>query len=324
MRSRNSVCMAGIGGVLLAATGLRAADDLTAPSDDLADVLARQPVMLLSQIANPADQMRAPTSQPASQPFEGGPVNPWELPPVTVYGRAPLREEDRVGSYAQPRWTTDRRFAETRIYVRPEGALEFEYWLIPTVNRKGPSEVQQQYELEFGLPGRFQLDLYLINDRLGSSGKTFVNSSVELRYALADWNKIWGNPTLYVEYTFQDQAPDAIETKLLLGGEITSRWHWGTDLTFEHVTGGDAESTYEMTNGVSYTVIDSRFSVGAEFKLQFIDVHGHRGRFTDHTLLGPSLQYRPLQRMHIDLVPLIGLTHESPALQAYLVLGWDF
>ena len=35
-------------------------------------------------------------------------------------------ETERVGAYGQPEWTTRRRFARTRVYVLPEGQLEFE------------------------------------------------------------------------------------------------------------------------------------------------------------------------------------------------------
>ena len=52
-------------------------------------------------------------------------------------------------------------------------------------------------EVEIGLPYRMQLDLY--NDIEGDEKGRFHYQSfnVELRYALADWGKIWGNPTFY-------------------------------------------------------------------------------------------------------------------------------
>lgn len=280
--------------------------------------------MLDQPIGNPADLARQ--ERPQSQPAEPAFTRTWELPAVNVPGERPteLREEQRVGSYAQPRWTTERRFSETRLYVRPEGSLEFEYWLIPTVARKGPSEIKNQFELEFGLPSRLQLDLYLVTRKEESGGPTLVDYMIEMRYALADWNVIWGNPTLYLEYSAHDQEPDAIEAKLLLGGEIVPRWHWGANLSYERETGGQATNEYEITGGVSYTLLDERFSVGGEVKANVTDTHAHRGRFVDNTFVGPSLQYRPFQRMHIDFAPLVGVTHESPALQAFLIIGWDF
>ena len=297
-----------------------AAPSLRAEGSDLLE-----PQMLDQPIGNPADMMRE-QRPPTSQPAEPGFTHAWELPPVSVPGERPpeLREEEHVGTYAQPRWTTERRFSETRVYVRPEGSLEFEYWLIPTVPRKGPSEIKQQFELEFGLPHRLQLDLYLVTRKEESGGPTFVDYQIEMRYAFADWNVIWGNPTLYLEYGAHDQEPDTIEGKLLFGGEIAPRWHWGADLSFEHAAGGQATNEYEITGGISYTLLDERFSVGGEIKFNETDTHAHRGRFVDNTFIGPSIQYRPIPRMHVDLAPLIGVTHETPSLQAFLIVGWDF
>src|SRR3954467_1130618 len=85
------------------------------------------------QVVNPADAQQRPTPQTSAQPEH---LRTFELPAVTVVGekQSDLREEDRVGSYAQPRWTATRRFPSTRVYVVPEGKLEFEYWLRPTIN----------------------------------------------------------------------------------------------------------------------------------------------------------------------------------------------
>ncbi|HWE02429.1 MAG TPA: hypothetical protein VG326_08450 [Tepidisphaeraceae bacterium] len=275
----------------------------------------------------PAEALR-PRSPESSIPDQGagGMVHPWLLQPVNVVGHKPsdVREDQEVGSYNQPIWTVDRRFSETRVYVRPEGSLEFEFWLIPQAPRKGPTEIDTQYELEFGLPHRIQLDLYLTNRVLKSGGSTFTDYAVELRYAFADWNVIWGNPTYYIEYTHQDEGPDQLETKMLFGGAFAPRWHWGWDLTYQRNMGGDNENTYETTAGVSYAVIDNKFDAGAEFKLQENDFHNHRSHLRDNTLLGPSFQWRPIERMHIDLTPLIGITHESDAVEAYLVVGWEF
>lgn len=112
-----------------------------------------------------AEHGAAPTPAEPARRGDGERLRSWELPAIeiTVEGKresgSGLREEDRVGSYGQPRWTTKRRFGETRAYVRQEGSIQFENWYTVEVPRKGDSEVQTQYELEIGLPYRFQLDL---------------------------------------------------------------------------------------------------------------------------------------------------------------------
>ena len=57
-------------------------------------------------------------------------LHSWELPALTVQGGASPTARRRSGRrYAQPRWTTTRRFTEVRTYVIPEGQFDFEYWL---------------------------------------------------------------------------------------------------------------------------------------------------------------------------------------------------
>lgn len=267
-------------------------------------------------LVNPADKMHPPHGQePGSNR-------------VVVEGTrvSDLREEDRIGGYEQPEWTVHRRFAETRVYVRPEGTAEFEYWLVPeTPAGGGSTETKTQYEFEFGLPYRFQLDLYLVAHQDGNEGAFAIDEQkFEIRHALADWDEIWGNPTLYFEWAAVNEAPDHIETKLLLGGEAASSWHWGANLVWEHETGGVQENGYEITAGLSKTLVDQRFSVGAEVKAAWIDEEGSRGDYQNEVLVGPSFQFRPVPNAHIDIAPLIGCTDESPDAKLTFVFGWEF
>src|ERR1035437_1590143 len=243
----------------------------------------------------------------------------WELPPITVYGYAPLSDDDRIGAYAQPRWTAHRVFGETRVYVIPKGMVEFEYWLKPEWERNGaPANFTHQFELEFGLPYRFQLDLYAVSNQTGAAGPLqFDEQKVELRWALADWNKIPGNPAFYLEWNPRSNAPPHVEGKLLLGGSVASGSHWGSNLVFEHEAGGLQENSREWTAGISRTVRDAKLSLGLETKLALVDrkdSKGIRGNLEKQFGIGPSLQVRPLPPMHLDFAALIGANQQrSPS-----------
>jgi hypothetical protein len=268
---------------------------------------------LAAQVVNPADK-------------QGPPGQPPQGEPVVVERRAvsDLREEDRVGSYGQPEWATRRLFTETRVYVRPEGQVDFEYWLQPEF-KDGNTETQQQFEFEFGLPHRFQIDLYLVSHQDGNEGAMeFDQTKFEVRWALADWDEIWGNPTLYLEWAANNDEPDAVEAKLLLGGEVSEGWHWGTNLVYEVETGGARENNYEITGGLSYTVVDQKFAVGAEVKAAMADVAADRGNFAEEVLLGPTMRYRPMPNAHFDVAVLAGLTSDSPDAKVTFVFGWEF
>jgi len=268
-----------------------------------------------AQIANPADKQKPPTP-------------PDQLPEETVVTGtqvSELREEDRIGPYGQPEWTAHRRFPFTRIYVAPPGTFSFEYWVRPTIPRHGgPSDVRTQYEFEYGLPGRWQMDIYLNQNKEGSTGEMKNENAFELRYALADWGKLWGNPTLYGEYVSRDAEVDVAEWKFLLGDELCPSWHWGTNLYLERELGGTGENDYGFTAGLSKTLDDRNLSLGAELKIEYIDLSASRGDYEKVFLLGPSLQYRPTSHVHMDFAPLFGMGPDSPALQALFVVGYEF
>lgn len=278
-----------------------------------------------AQQVNPADPMRDLAKQGEPQQQEER-LNTWEMPPTIV--RAPrtglLREEDRIGEYEQPRWTAKRLFPTTRVYVVPQGKIEFEFWTRAKVPESGKTEVETQYELEFGLPHRFQLDLYYVTSKTGSEGELDLHEQkYEVRYALADWGDIWMNPTLYFEYVSRDAEADKVEYKLLFGDELGEGWHFGSNLVFEHELDGAGENEYELTAGLARTIVDEKFSLGAELKAALVDTHADRGDYEKELEIGPSLRYQPLPQMHIDLAPLIGIGADSRAADLFLVVGWE-
>lgn len=285
--------------------------------------------LLTLQVANPADAAKSNQREAMAGPAQTqapARLRSYEMPAVTVVGQpeSSLREEDRIGSYNQPRWTATRRFPGTRVYVVPEGKVEVEYWLRPTFTEDGDTEIRSLYEIEFGLPHRIQLDLYLRTDQDGDGSEMLLGQQVEIRYALADWGVLPGNPTLYLEWVGLEQRPDKIEGKLLLGGELATGWHWGANLVAELELGGEREYEYQITGGISYTVIDEKFSIGAEFIGAFADVKGDRGNFSHSYLIGPSFQYRPMPQMTINFTPMIGLGDDSPDGRIYLNIGYEF
>jgi hypothetical protein len=298
-----------------------------------------------AQVAQPADAARSgaeqaqpPTDAQQRRMAEGHVVREpsYEAPPVEGgFSPVGISEEDRVGEYGQPRWTAHRRFAETRVYVRPAGFFELEWWIEPEIEHGGGGKVDTttRFEAELGLGHRLQLDFYLIAEKVGHEGDVNVaGESIELRYGLADWGVIPGNPALYVEYqasSAKTSEPDTIETKLLLGGEIAPRWHWGANLSFERQLSGELQNEYMVTGGISYAVTDTSFksegvSVGAEVKAPFTDVTGRRGNMHEECLIGPSVQWRPYPAAHIDIVPLFGVTGFSPQFAPVIVMAWEF
>jgi hypothetical protein len=298
-----------------------------------------QPAQSAADQARNADEApAAPTGEPPATAPE--PVHPrsWEAPPAyetVVVGTQVLREEERIGDYAQPRWTARRRFPTTRVFVVPAETATVEWWLETKLDPAHPNKVRyrSQYELELGLGHRLQLDLYLTTQQLGTGAPILLHrEKVELRYAFADWGVLPLNPTLYVEAVRQHDAPPLGEVKLLLGTELVPRWHFGANLVFEREMGAAHEHEMVATAAVAYTVNDEQLSVGAEVQATTTDVEGARFAFDAVELVvGPSLQWRPVPAMHVDLVALTGVTIQdtdgertaSMLLKPLVVLGWE-
>ncbi len=178
---------------------------------------------------------------------------------------SPYAEDDLVGTYGQPRWAATRRFAEVRMYVLPEGQVDLEYWLFvdsPTRQQyqqaraggpKATATLTQQYEVELGLGYRLQSDIYQVYVKNGGNNQTQLDSTkFELRYALADWDKIWANPTLYAEWIENAQGADNAEFKLLLSKQLKPGWFWATNFVFQTETGNEQEHSHEWNTGLSY------------------------------------------------------------------------
>jgi len=169
------------------------------------------------------------------------------------------------------------------------------------------------------LPYRFQLDIYENVDH--ADGSTRASNQVEGRWAFADWGRIPLNPTLYAEWKFNGAGPDAYEIKLLLGEQLAPRWQWGFNLFYEQETGGGRATEWGFSQAVSYSAIDSKFSVGVEMNFEHTTERGARSNPAIEFLIGPSVQWRPTPRMHLDLVPLFGTTSDSPRVEAFIVFG---
>ena len=292
--------------------------------------------------AQEREQQRKAAEAAASDEASGGkaeaesawPMHPWEAEPleVDVIGEPLLREEERIGAYGQPRWSARRRFPTTRLYVVPPGEIEFEWWLRYTAPFDDPYEarnVRTEWEFGMGLGYRFQFDLYLQEEQQGPEGSFATAEKAELRWAWADWGELWGNPTFYLEWSHHNEAPDAVEAKLLLGGQLAKGWHGGLNLVYERTLGGEKTGEYDVTAGVSRTVVDSVVSIGLEGKVALVDAEGARFHFGEQEyLLGPSLAWSPVPPANVLVTPLFGVSRKDDEtkgmFQAWLVAGWAF
>jgi len=339
MRAAHGFAVALAGAVAVAEAGCAWAEDggFVRSADEVRAAVAAAPARATLVPTRPTLAF-APADPP---PADGPP--PERLPGVTVYGPRPaptfaeqipfgggwtptgLSEDKRIGPAGQPEWTTDRRWARVRSYVIAPGQVEFEIWYRGRFKKKGQGDDRHifQEELSVGLPHRFQVDFYLNFEDERTNTFHFAETQIELRYALADWDCIPWNPTIYLEYKLHDDRDEAdvAEVKLLFSKDLSPRWKAGVNLTYERETRGELEEVLGATAAVSYTVLDQRLSVGAEAQYERATVRSARDD-PEHTFyLGPSVQIRTSNTTHLDIAPLFGLTEDSQRMQLFVVFG---
>jgi hypothetical protein len=308
-----------------------------------------------SQAGIPSLAPPTPAQATASGAFVAGPAARWTLraappedgqppegprttPPVEVTGRRPVppppavpepfvgpTESAPFGPYGAPEWVTQRRWSTVRAYVLPQGQVEFESWWRGRYYGDGAdSKHRFQEEIGIGLGGRFQLDLYGNVEKEGDADAEYAATQVEVRYALANWDCLWGNPTLYGEYKFgANDRSDVWEAKLLLADDFCASpcWHWGVNLFYERQIEDEEEIEWGVSGAVSRSIIDQRLALGVEAKVQRTTAKGSRDDPEIACVIGPSLQIRFDDDTHLDIAPLFGVTDDAPDLELYVVFG---
>lgn len=252
-----------------------------------------------------------------------------KLEPVKVVGANVPGEVKAMGGYLQPEWTARRRFVTTRVYVQPEGQAEVELGYDFARDPEGFNTQLFRQEIEFGLPHRFQVDLentfQNFREGAGEAGSWHHDSSaVELRHAFADWGKIPFNPTVSVAWKANAGAADAFEAQLLLGAELSPRWHWGVNFLNEQQVGDDRFRERAASAGLSYSLINEKLNLGLETKYAVESDKDTRGHPERRWTVGPSLQWRPSDETHFDIVPMWGATEAAPRFELFIFFGFEF
>lgn len=235
------------------------------------------------------------------------------------------RQFELVGPSQQPAWTLVRKFPATRVYIMvPPGTVMYEKWFDARTSRGGGTELRMRDEFAFGLAKRLELDLYMHTVYRNDGDQStfgFRGFSWEVRYALADWGKIWGNPTLYFEHKLLDGKYQGIEPKILLGDRIGKKGIWGLNLIYEAYvapTRLEQQREYAYTASYGYVVNDD-LTIGISNMFRHNDGDG-----TNELYVGPALQYRFNGNAYINFEVLPGLNQDAKLFRNTIIFGWRF
>ncbi|MGB8341206.1 MAG: hypothetical protein WCE51_06425 [Chthoniobacterales bacterium] len=272
-----------------------------------------------------------------------------EPDPVTLVESTMVITGDELPSaYGAPGAFSRSRFSGvTTAYVLPPwevySALIYEG---DSFNDSLPDNLFTQ-EIELGLPYRFGLAMEnRVEHFNGETQDSFL--SVEARYALADWNKIPLNPTLFAEYKFgignilHDEGPppppgeeeeggpppvpNAYEFRLMLAQEFGSRFEWAANVFFERENTGDRGREWGFSQSLQTPIFAAheRLKVGVDMIYKNFTVKDTRGSPINRFNIGPSVSFKPSARMRFDLEPLFGVTKDSPAIQVFAIVSYIF
>jgi hypothetical protein len=265
--------------------------------------------------------------------------------PVVVTG-----EEVPSAYGATPDFSRGRFSNLTNAYVLPPGAVFFGLIYQGDSLRFNRPDNWLTQEVEIGLPHRFGIAFENTTEfyRSNTQDRSF---SIEGRYALADWDKIFLNPTIFIEYKqgigtiFHDEGPpepmpkgeaeeflaeheplpDAFEVRLLLA-ENFGKVEWALNGFFEQEVGGDRGREVGFAQSMMIPVThDERLKVGVEMQLTVFNDRGIRDNDEPDSyrfIVGPTLAWKPSANTRFDISPLFGVTDDSPHASVFMVFSY--
>src|SRR6266446_4899431 len=258
--------------------------------------------------------------------------------------------EEVPSAYGAPPGFSRSRFSNTtQAYVLPPWSFFFGELFEGQGFRHGPPDYRFTQEVEMGLPYRFGVAAEAQFERFnGGSGAETV--SLEARWALADWNKIPLNPTLFAEYKFgvgtirheeapppppgggeeeesgPPKVPDAYEVRLLLAQDFFERVEWAMNWFFEKENTGDRGREWGFSQAAMTPVLlpNERLKVGIEMEYKNVTTKDTRGDPLNSFVIGPTVAWKPTAQTRLDVSPLFGCTHDSPVADVFVAFSWLF
>ena len=257
---------------------------------------------------------------------------------------------EEVGSAygAPPGFSRSRTSNLTKAYVLPPWAVYTGLIYQGDAQRFNRPDHMFTEEVELGLPYRFGIAIE--NSIEAFHGHVQDRSfSIEARYALADWNKIPLNPTLFVEWKFglgnilHDEGPpapgdaqgfinehhplpDAYEVRLLLSQDFFEKVEWALNGFFEQEVTGDRGREYGFAQSAMMPLLltNERLKAGIEMQFTAFTDKGIRGMPSYRFIVGPTVAWKPTRNTRVDVSPLFGATDDSPRASVFVVFSMLF
>jgi hypothetical protein len=260
--------------------------------------------------------------------------------------------EEVPSAYGAPPGFSRARFSNAvNAYVLPPWAFFFGELFEGQGFRHGPPDYLVTQEIEMGLPWRFNVAAEAQFERFNGGGGA-QTVSLEARWALADWNKIPLNPTLFAEYKFgvgtirheevppppggeeeeeeeeggPPKVPDAYEFRLLLAQDFGEHVEWAMNWFFEKENTGDRGREWGFSQAALVPILlpNERLKIGIEMEYKNVTTKDTRGDPLNSFTIGPTLAWKPTTHTRLDISPLFGCTDDSPVADVFVAFSWLF
>jgi hypothetical protein len=258
--------------------------------------------------------------------------------------------EEVPSAYGAPPGMSRSRFSNAvNAYVLPPWSFFFGELYEGQGFRHGPPDHLFTQEIEMGLPYRFNVAAETELERFNGGGGV-QTVSLEARWALADWNKIPLNPTLFAEYKFgvgtirheevppppgggeeeeesgPPKVPDAYEFRLLLAQDFGEHVEWAMNWFFEKENTGDRGREWGFSQAAMTPVLlpNERLKVGIEMLYKNVTTKDTRGDAVNSFVIGPTLAWKPTAQTRLDISPLFGCTAGAPVADVFVAFSWLF
>jgi hypothetical protein len=266
--------------------------------------------------------------------------------PIVVTG------EEVPSAYGAPPGFSRSRFSNlTNAYVLPPWAVYAGIIYQGDALRFNRPDHMFTEEVEVGLPYRFGIAIE--NSIEAFRGNVQDRSfSIEARYALADWNKIPLNPTIFAEWKFgigdilhdegppeplgkgeaqafineHNPLPDAYEVRLLLSQDFFEKVEWALNGFFEQEVTGDRGREYGFAQSAMMPILlpEERLKAGVEMQFTTFTDKGIRDMPSYRFIIGPTIAWKPTRNTRLDVSPLFGATDDSPRASVFVVFSMLF
>jgi hypothetical protein len=276
-----------------------------------------------------------------------------QRPVVVTAPEVPGAYEEVPSAYGAPPQFSRSRFSNAvNAYVLPPWAFFFGELFEGQGFRHGPPDYLFTQEIEMGLPYRFNVAAEAQFERFNGGGGA-RSVSLEARWALADWNKIPLNPTIFAEYKFgvgtirheevpppmgeggeeeeeeeggPPKVPDAYEFRLLLAQDFGEHVEWAMNWFFEKENTGDRGREWGFSQALMTPVLlpNERLKIGVEMEYKNLTVKDTRGDPENIFVIGPTLAWKPSAHTRLDISPLFGCTDDSPVADVFVAFSWLF